>query len=159
MQRALDVVEAARRVVGLARLVVGAAEDGVESLLVLVHTQIVVRVVRVAAKEGTHGARWEASAHDVRGVWIKLGLEERGPDDPRLPHQRRMRGDDEVVALDRLAIDDDGQGIVDHLQHLRLLGHEGAVAVDSAREAVEILERVKDGLVRIRHRRTPRDRS
>ena len=142
----LEPLEAAHGVLGLAGLVIVAAEDDEVVIGARVEAQVVVGIRGVPEQQIRHRAFRDATADDIRRVEIELRLEERRARDVGLAHQRRVRRKDDVLAGNRAAASLDAERLVDHLVTRRLLEHVGAVPADALGEGAQVLARMKPRL-------------
>ena len=120
-----------------------AAEDRVVEVAVRIDPEVVIGIGRVPEQRLGHGSLGQPSADHVRRVEIQLRLQRDRARQVGLAHQRRVRGDDDEAAAQRVAAGSDAERVVHDLFRFGMLEDVRAVAVDQLGERGEILSRMK----------------
>ncbi len=132
------------RVVLLSRLVIFAADDEhIVSAVERMRADVVIRVVRVPVQRARHRALRNARADRERAIRRLLHVRD------HVVADRRVGGDDDVLGGHRVAARgvDLERTVAPDLVDVRAAVEPGALALDGARERVQVLERVKLRLI------------
>ena len=155
---ALESIEAPTGVLCLPGLVIFPAEDDEIVVAVRFEAQIVVRIGGVPEQRVRHASLCDASADDVARVERKLGLKQHRRHETGRSSQRRMRGEHDRSARNRVAVCVDRERRVAEFLGGGVLEDHAAAIGDRLRHSGKIAPRVEPGLIKKHHARAANER-